>query len=128
MADRKNPSPEGRNSSSSPGPFRRQRAPTITIDTSAVNNPEMGNAVPLGNLSDSIHTVQTQRSETSFSTQSQTRSSPVDLRNANSFDSNQDRPTSPHNVSSPSQRWGNDPKSFLSVPNSRSRVVEALQS
>ncbi|KAL1627966.1 plasma membrane calcium [Neofusicoccum ribis] len=81
----------------------------------------MGNAVPLGNLSDSIHTVQTQRSETSFSTQSQTRSSPVDLRNANSFDSNQDRPTSPHNVSSPSQRWGNDPKSFLSVPNSRSR-------
>ncbi|KAF4542244.1 ATPAse P-type K/Mg/Cd/Cu/Zn/Na/Ca/Na/H-transporter [Lasiodiplodia theobromae] len=120
MADRKSPSPEGRKSSSSPGPFRRQRAPTITIDTSAVNNPDMGNAVPLGNLSDSIHTVQTQRSETSFSTQSQTRSSPVDLRNPNSFDSTQDRPTSPHNVSSPSNRW-HDPNLFLSVPNARSR-------
>lgn len=112
MADRKSPSPEGRTG--------RQRAPTITIDTSAVNNPDMGNAVPLGNLSDSIHTVQTQRSETSFSTQSQSRSSPVDPRNPNSFDSNQDRPTSPHNVSSPSNRW-NDPNAFLSVPNGRSR-------
>lgn len=120
MADTNDSSPEGRDSSS-PGPHRRQRAPTITIDTSAVNNPEMGNAVPLGNLSDSIHTVQTQRSETSFSTHSQSRSSPVDYRAANSFDSNQDRPTSPHNVSSPTQRWGNDTSAFLSVPNSRSR-------
>lgn len=46
--------------------------------------------------------------------------SPIEgVRASNSFDSRESRPTSPHNVSSPSQ-WGN-PHNFLAVPNTRSR-------
>ena len=42
-----------------------------------------------------------------------------ELRASNSFDSRESRPTSPHNISSPTQ-W-NNPHNFLSVPNPRSR-------
>ncbi len=49
----------------------------------------------------------------------QAANSPSELRNANSFDSKESRPTSPHNVSSP--RWANDPHTFLAVPDGRSR-------
>ncbi len=48
-----------------------------------------------------------------------TLSTPTELRASNSFDSRDSRPTSPHNVSSPSQ-W-NNPHNFLAVPNGRSR-------
>lgn len=47
-------------------------------------------------------------------------SSTPDLRAAHSFESN--RPTSPHNVSSPTSKWSDlQPHNFLAVPNTRSR-------
>ena len=43
-----------------------------------------------------------------------------DLRASHSFDSH--RPTSPHNISSPTSKWGDlQPHNFLSVPSTRSR-------
>lgn len=72
----------------------RRRAPTITIDTSA------GNDQP----STGLHPYQT---------------SPTELRPSNSFDNENSRPTSPHNVSSPTF---NSPQNFLSVPPARSRA------
>ena len=115
---------EGRQTPS-PGPGRRQRAPTITIDTSAVssNNPDMGNAVPLGNIPDNRSSSQS-GNVTDPSSQpsqpSQQRSTPVELRAANSFESRESRPTSPHNVSSPASQWGHS-HNFLAVPGARSR-------
>jgi P-type Ca2+ transporter type 2C len=46
-------------------------------------------------------------------------STPTDLRPSASFDSKDSRPTSPHNVSSPTH-W-NHPHNFLSVPSQRNR-------
>lgn len=115
---------EGRQTSS-PGPGRRQRAPTITIDTSAVssNNFDMGNVALLGNIPDNRSSSQS-GNVTDPSSQppqpSQQRSTPVELRASNSFESRESRPTSPHNVSSPASQWGN-PHNFLAVPGARSR-------
>lgn len=50
---------------------------------------------------------------------SHANSTPTELRASNSFDSRESRPTSPHNVSSPTQ-WSN-PQTFLTVPINRSR-------
>ncbi|KAG9513134.1 calcium-translocating P-type ATPase, partial [Aureobasidium melanogenum] len=72
----------------------RRRAPTITIDTSAGNDQS----------TTGLHPYQT---------------SPTDLRPSNSFDNENSRPTSPHNVSSPTF---NNPQNFLSVPPARSRA------
>jgi Ca2+-transporting ATPase len=47
------------------------------------------------------------------------QTSPTDLRPSNSFDNENSRPTSPHNVSSPTF---NNPQNFLSVPPARSRA------
>ncbi|KAK5009353.1 plasma membrane calcium, partial [Cryomyces antarcticus] len=47
--------------------------------------------------------------------------SPVELRASNSFESRESRPTSPHNVSSPTARLA-DQHSFLAVPGARSRA------
>ncbi|KAF2788731.1 calcium-translocating P-type ATPase [Melanomma pulvis-pyrius CBS 109.77] len=105
----------------SPGPTRRQRAPTITIDTSAVNpnNPTMGDSLPLGDISDNRSSSQPNDEHTDVSP---TGAKPpqTELRAANSFESKESRPTSPHNVSSPTSNWGNS-HNFLSVPGARSR-------
>lgn len=104
----------------SPGP-RRQRAPTITIDTSAVNpnDPNMGESVPLGDIEDRRTSSQ---QESNGDVSPQTKNPPSELRAANSFDSKESRPTSPHNVSSPTTNWGNgNSQNFLSVPGARSR-------
>lgn len=105
----------------SPGPARRQRAPTITIDTSAVNpnNSNMGDSVPLGELQDNRSSSQNHGDHTEVSPQ--TRVPPAELKQQSSFESRESRPTSPHNVSSPTAHWGNH-HNFLSVPgNARSR-------
>ncbi|KAF2645365.1 calcium transporting P-type ATPase-like protein [Massarina eburnea CBS 473.64] len=105
----------------SPGPGRRQRAPTITIDTSAVNPLEMnaGESVPLGELQDNRSSAPPTEDHGDVSPSSR-RPPPMDLRAASSFESKESRPTSPHNVSSPQSNWSNT-QNFLSVPGARSR-------
>jgi len=106
---------------SSPGPTKRQRAPTITIDTSAVNpqDPTMGDSVPLGDISDGKPSSQHHDDQANVSP-THVRGPQTELRQANSFESKESRPTSPHNVSSPTSNWGNS-HNFLSVPGARSR-------
>jgi Ca2+-transporting ATPase len=96
----------------------RKRAPTITIDTSAVNTQgtDMADPVPMGQLDNRSPTHSHVDSNVS---PTQARQSPQELRNANSFESNASRPTSPHNVSSPQQGWNGT--NYLSVPGARSR-------
>ena len=112
----------GRNTPS-PGPAtRRQRAPTITIDTSAVSHfhANMADDILFRYLSDSERYAQGDVAEYTSS-----ESHPVDEhglpskgpREYNSFES---RPTSPHNISSPTSRWA-DQNKLLSVPGQRSR-------
>ncbi|KUJ20488.1 calcium transporting P-type ATPase-like protein [Mollisia scopiformis] len=134
MADAKRPSP-----SPSPG-GRRQRAPTITIDTSAVSNMSPppqdmdSDAVALKALPNSPSTLQGEPSSplspdgTHTSTNHRphhasqgSRSSIPELRPAPSFDSRDSRPTSPHNISSPTSRGGDKQSGFLAVPGLRSR-------
>jgi P-type Ca2+ transporter type 2C len=118
--------------------------PTITIDTSAVspNSPPQdmdSDAVALRALPNTSSTLQSEPSSplvtdgTGASNgnrpnhaihQSQaSRASIPELRASSSFDSRErdSRPTSPHNVSSPTARWGDKSTAFLAVPMSRSR-------
>ncbi|KAG9248720.1 hypothetical protein BJ878DRAFT_309245 [Calycina marina] len=123
-------------------PGRRQRAPTITIDTSAVSNTsdsdpsrDMGsNAVALGDLNTStahdpssisshdgaVSTSTYKPHHVSHMSQASQISIP-ELRGSGSFDSRDSRPTSPHNVSSPIARGDGGRGGFLSVPGYRSR-------
>ena len=118
----------GSNGRSSPGPARsparRPRAPTITIDTSAVNHsPVRGDAIPLRDGVDRPLSLQGDSGEPSSSKQLSTDDgSPAELRPAHSFESKESRPISPHNVSSPTPKWSDiQPQNFLSVPTGRSR-------
>lgn len=118
--------------------------PTITIDTSAVspNSPPQdmdSDAVALRALPNTSSTLQGEASSplladgigasngnrpSRSSHQSQaSRVSIPELRASSSFDSRErdSRPTSPHNVSSPTARWGDKSTAFLAVPMSRSR-------
>ncbi|KAF1964015.1 calcium transporting P-type ATPase-like protein [Bimuria novae-zelandiae CBS 107.79] len=109
---------EARNTPS-PGPGRRQRAPTITIDTSAVNPNDtttMGDSVPLGDLQDNRSSSSQHQNEGNGDVSPSTSKHPTsELRAANSFESRESRPTSPHNVSSPTN-WGTSSQGFLNVP------------
>jgi Ca2+-transporting ATPase len=113
--------------------------PTITIDTSAVSNTHHSppqamesDAVALRALPNSPSTLQGEplpghdsagniisnhSYHASHSSQASRISIP-ELRASASFDSRDSRPTSPHNVSSPTSRGGDG---FLSVPGLRSR-------
>jgi Ca2+-transporting ATPase len=112
----------------SPGP-RRQRAPTITIDTSAVNpnDPNMGESAPVGDLEDNRSSSPQQQQphqqheETDAVSPITQKQPSTELRAAGSFESRDSRPTSPHNVSSAQSNWANS-HNFLSVPGARSRV------
>lgn len=95
----------------------RRRAPTITIDTSAVRRPSIRPDIALDTLSDNSFAVQGNDQSSTGLHPYQT--SPTDLRPSNSFDNENSRPTSPHNVSSPTF---NNPQNFLSVPPARSRA------
>ncbi|KAH9826640.1 calcium-translocating P-type ATPase [Teratosphaeria destructans] len=105
------------------GPARRPRAPTITIDTSAVQrNSDMSDHRKQRTdheAQDEGRSPSGDKSSPGLRPGSKARSTPTDLRPSNSFDSRDSRPTSPHNVSSPAQ-W-NSPHNFLSVPAPRSR-------
>ena len=105
-------------------PPRRPRAPTITIDTSAVSPPlaEDG-AYPLVSISNHPQAARESHDEgrdeqsSSKTGQFQSQQSPIELRAASPFDGRDSRPTSPHNISSPTAKWtdrGN--QNFLAVP------------
>ena len=115
----------GRNSPVPSISFRRQRAPTITIDTSAVSPSIVAdNVFPLQELSDRPRSSQGDQGENydpKTAPESKENNTPQ-LRAAHSFESKDSRPTSPHNVSSPVSKWGDvQPHNFLSVPIARSR-------
>ncbi|KAH0300986.1 calcium-translocating P-type ATPase, partial [Aureobasidium melanogenum] len=95
----------------------RRRAPTITIDTSAVRSPSILQDIAMDTLSDNSFAVQGNDQPSTGLHPYQT--SPTELRPSNSFDNENSRPTSPHNVSSPTF---NSPQNFLSVPPARSRA------
>ncbi|KAI9665233.1 MAG: hypothetical protein M1829_005771 [Trizodia sp. TS-e1964] len=107
-------------------PFRRPRAPTITIDTSAVSpppeevQPQMADITlwplsPSSSFSQRTHHHRT----TSSMTEDSTRPA---LAPAASFESRGSRPTSPHNVSSPTFGGPDRTHNYLSVPSvARSR-------
>ncbi|KAJ5627822.1 ATPaseP-typeK/Mg/Cd/Cu/Zn/Na/Ca/Na/H-transporter [Penicillium lividum] len=112
-------------------PLRRERAPTITIDTSAVNSEEpplqLLSTPPQPSLRICTDTVESDTNALSPSS----NASPTDLRYSASIRSNassegrdrerEDRPTSPHNVSSPKSKAPEVHSNFLSVPGTRSR-------
>ncbi|KAJ5082654.1 ATPase P-type K/Mg/Cd/Cu/Zn/Na/Ca/Na/H-transporter [Penicillium argentinense] len=116
-------------------PLRRERAPTITIDTSAVNSPSTGEP-PVQVLSDPEQ-ASTDNLNHNNGEYPDTRTtsydggvSPTDRRSAASIRSNasseardrdHDRPTSPHNISSPKTKLPESHSNFLSVPGTRSR-------
>ncbi|KAG0154927.1 hypothetical protein PDIDSM_500 [Penicillium digitatum] len=109
--------------------LRRERAPTITIDTSAVNSSDTEHP-PIQILSGGSQTY-TENAQAPDTTALLNNSSvsPTDLRSTPSIRSNasseaRDReswPTSPHNVSSPKMRAPEAHSNFLSVPGTRSR-------
>lgn len=68
----------------------------------------------LDHLSDDGKSTNDDKSPARLRPGSNALSTPTELRASNSFDSRDSRPTSPHNVSSPTQ-W-NNPHTFLSVP------------
>ncbi|KAI4227456.1 MAG: hypothetical protein L6R40_008207 [Gallowayella cf. fulva] len=119
------PASAGDASPTTPNAPRRQRAPTITIDTSAVSPSLLeDDSFPLHQVSDKTHAVQGDQDRDQDSPQVQPpiqQHSPSELRLTPSFESRDSRPTSPHNVSSPTSKWTAQPHGFLSVPNTRSR-------
>lgn len=116
---------DGRTPPSLHGAARRQRAPTITIDTSAVSPPlAEPDAVPLQPLSDRPPSLQGDKpTSTNTNLDNVPDDSPIELRPAHSFESKDSRTISTHNISSPTSKWGDlQPKNFLAVPKTRSRV------
>ncbi|KAJ5204393.1 ATPase P-type K/Mg/Cd/Cu/Zn/Na/Ca/Na/H-transporter [Penicillium cinerascens] len=114
-------------------PLRRERAPTITIDTSAVNAPDdtiQPVQVLSGQPSLQINTRNLETTETGGQHSNGSNLSPTEVRSPASFGSNssfeardrEDRPTSPHNISSPKTKTPEAHSNFLSVPGTRSRV------
>ncbi|CAL5870662.1 uncharacterized protein PFLUO_LOCUS4902 [Penicillium psychrofluorescens] len=119
-------------------PLRRERAPTITIDTSAVSTPDNAHppiqilpGPPQASLQLSTETVDA--TDTSALLHNG-NVSPTDLRSSGSIHSSasfenprreskdrDSRPTSPHNVSSPKSKTPETHSNFLAVPGTRSR-------
>ncbi|KAI6966817.1 calcium-translocating P-type ATPase [Hortaea werneckii] len=110
--------PEDGRKSPSPNPGRRPRAPTITIDTSAMrrsaSNKSQRPDHEMDELSDDGKSINGDKSPQGLRPGSNALSTPTETRGHHSFESGESLPTSPHNISSPSQ-W-NNPNTFLSVP------------
>ncbi|KAK1759693.1 calcium-translocating P-type ATPase [Echria macrotheca] len=112
-----------------PSTVRRQRAPTITIDTTAVNTgtePVLDSdaahrvitSSPIS-IGDGRNSPSTTEPMASSWTHQRSNSGPRTDGQSRSFDRDS-RPTSPHNVSSPVALRGNDRGgAFLAVPNSQ---------
>ncbi|KAI9804281.1 MAG: hypothetical protein M1833_007088 [Piccolia ochrophora] len=119
-----------RDGTNQPSPSGRPRAPTITIDTSAVSPSQDTDGFVLQTYPNATPQLQGDQSATERHEEPSTdqqnaqvndevNDSPKELKKSASFESRQSRPTSPHNVSSPTSR-GKD-HNFLSVPGARSR-------
>ncbi|RMY41649.1 hypothetical protein D0866_00472 [Hortaea werneckii] len=110
--------PEDGRKSPSPNPGRRPRAPTITIDTSAMRRSASNRSQrpdhEMDELSDDGKSINGDKSPQGLRPGSNALSTPTETRGHHSFESGESLPTSPHNISSPSQ-W-NNPNTFLSVP------------
>ncbi|KAI1268002.1 putative calcium P-type ATPase [Xylariaceae sp. FL1019] len=121
-------------SNSAQGTARRQRAPTITIDTTNDSESPPSNAPPRSPVSPVEDTTSPTTLAASWTSSERTHvptgpqpitsaSNHHEIRASHSFDSKDSRPTSPHNVSSPITSRGNEKgQAFLAVPrNHRSR-------
>ena len=97
----------------------RPRAPTITIDTSAVRRSNDNGRPGDENMREAAAESGNGNGSSGLRPLGQSQAAPPDLQGKQSFESRDSRPTSPHNVSSP-QQWG-QPGGFLSVPSGRSR-------
>jgi Ca2+-transporting ATPase len=110
-------------------PMRRERAPTITIDTSAVNSPTsnppqvLSGETTIPNYTDNAHVGDTSALLNNGSTSPTDRRSTASIRSNASSEARdrEDRPLSPHNVSSPKAKFPDAHSNFLSVPGTRSR-------
>ncbi|KAK4249517.1 hypothetical protein C7999DRAFT_12641 [Corynascus novoguineensis] len=113
-------------------PSRRQRAPTINIDTTAVGpntapetdaeaDPQVASASP------ATHGTPTDASSNSHKRSlSQTR---PEVQAAKALDARDSRPTSPHNIISPFSMRGTGPsQGFLAVPNTQRSRQNSLNS
>ncbi|ROW03294.1 hypothetical protein VSDG_01336 [Cytospora chrysosperma] len=119
----------------------RPRAPTITIDTTAVNPNTDADVENDGTVAPAAHSPISPGDGHSPSTvvdplaqswSSDGRDARPQLNTEPSFESKESRPTSPHNVSSPVFR-GKDNQNFLAVPNqgtlrSRQNSVDSADS
>ncbi|BDD54720.1 hypothetical protein MAP00_000315 [Monascus purpureus] len=104
--------PNGDGSDKAKAPLRRERAPTITIDTSAVNSAPDSSQPPVQVFPTPPRPSLSVLTDTAEATDSST------LLNSSN---NASPPTSPHNVSSPTSKQPESHSNFLSVPQTRSR-------
>ncbi|WEW55835.1 plasma membrane calcium [Emydomyces testavorans] len=108
-------------------PLRRERAPTITIDTSAVNvsSDTENQQIPVEEARGASSESTRPGSRTLPTGQLNPSHSPTEVRPSSSLEGKElreSRPTSPHNVSSPTSKWIETSNSnFLAVPGARSR-------
>ncbi|KAK4103327.1 calcium-translocating P-type ATPase [Parathielavia hyrcaniae] len=112
-------------------PTRRPRAPTITIDTTAVSpSPSAEQLVEGGPLPVSTSPVSL-GSPTDPTSSSHKRSLSItrpEVQAAKASDTRDSRPTSPHNVSSPFSFRGNNGQGFLAVPNTQRSRQDSVNS
>ncbi|PLN83841.1 putative P-type calcium ATPase [Aspergillus taichungensis] len=112
-------------------PLRRERAPTITIDTSAVTTSEQNEHPPRVVSRPSLQSSDSADANDTSALLNGGSVSPSDARSQASIRSftsseprdHESRPTSPHNVSSPTSKM-NEPttnSNYLAVPGARSR-------
>ncbi|KAK5455084.1 plasma membrane calcium [Exophiala xenobiotica] len=107
---------------STPKPsHQRQRAPTISIDDSAVYQPPEEPPSASSDKPGPLPRIQTKNLDTGPVLASPLSGSPTDVRA--STDTRESRPTSPHNVSSPRYLDGASTQNFLSVPGFRPRAA-----
>ncbi|KAK5030133.1 plasma membrane calcium [Exophiala sideris] len=106
---------------------QRHRAPTISIDDSAVNKPTEEPPSASSDRPGPLPRLKTKNLDNGPSLASPPSLSPTDVRA--STDTRESRPTSPHNVSSPRAQFldGAPAQNFLSVPSYRPRT-QSLES
>ncbi|EAW07747.1 putative P-type calcium ATPase [Aspergillus clavatus NRRL 1] len=120
-----NPNFDGRDSKQAT-PLRRERAPTITIDTSAVTPAQDRTQPTLHVSTEEAHATDTSALLSDGTPSPTDMRSPASIRSFASSENrdHESRPISPHNVSSPTSKLADSMSNsnYLSVPGTRSRV------